>query len=99
MMLHEILPMVQKMLGDIGCDHVTITRDTHRSCSQLRLYPRSILEPGGPDPGIDGRLWLDGTQETPTRGTRKGYIGWALWSGFGGFSVRDVLSHDWRIIE
>jgi hypothetical protein len=98
--LHEILPRVRVMLGDIGCDHVSIARG--QRLIEIRFAPDNdaIVAWGQDDRAkvrIDARLWMDGTEATPTRGTSKGYVGWALWSRFGGFSVADVLASDWRI--
>lgn len=89
--LRDLLPFVLQHLGDIGCGHVDITRKGDRR-------PQLRFRPGKPDPYIETRLWMDGTQETPTRGTRKGYVGWTLWSRFMGFSLADVLAGDWIIV-
>ena len=90
MTLHELLVKVQRQLGDIGCDHVAITRDRQvRTGWRLGRLPHHEIRfrPGRPEPFIDARVWLDDAQE------------WSPFSRFRGFSTADVLANDWRIVE
>lgn len=47
---------------------------------------------------LEGRRWMDGTEQTPTSGTETGYVGWARWSASFGFTPDSVLADDWRFV-
>ena len=100
MTLNEILPKVLRMLGDIGCDHVSIARD-----SPLQDHPDQIRF--DPDQAIGYhvmyRRWI---QTTTSSGDRmrervsdvRATFGWSKWLPFVGFTVECVLATDWDII-
>lgn len=50
---------------------------------------------------VEGRRWVDQSDKhvTSTRGTVAGYVGWARWSTFLGFSVASVLADDWEFVK
>lgn len=94
MMLHDILAKVLKLVGDIGCDHVTICREG-QFAYQIRFTPDKSVKRGYL---LEGRRWMDGTERTPTSGTERAFVGWARWSGFMGFGVDAVIATDWKIL-
>lgn len=101
MTLPEILRETLRLVGDIGCDHVTIARaDEH--AYQVRFTPDKDAPRGF---RMEGRRWCDGGDKTPTRGTTRlledgtPYVGWARWSTHLGFGIEAVLADDWRFVE
>lgn len=94
MTLPEVLREVMRMLGDIGCDHVDIAREG-ANAYQYRFTPDRELDRGY---RLEGRRWLDGSEEPPPRGASRGYVGWSRWSTSFGFSPEGALADDWRLL-
>ena len=95
MTLPEVLREVMRLLGDIGCAHVDIARSDEHAY-QYRFSPDRELDRGY---RLEGRRWMDGSEETPSRGTSRGYVGWSRWSTSFGFSPEGALAEDWRLLE
>lgn len=103
MTLHEILTEAIRLVGDIGCDHVTIARENEGPHGyQIRFEPDRSQARGY---AILGRRWIDQTptigkpRPTSARGTVGPYVGWARWSAFMGFGVDSVLATDWVFVR
>lgn len=109
MQLSELLPKVLRLVGDIGCDHVTIARTSVlRVNDQIRFEPDREL-----GYRITCRRWLDTRQFTESFSQRR--IGdrvytadgkretdasaWSKWLPFVGFTVECVLAIDWDLID
>jgi hypothetical protein len=101
--LSDILRETLRLIGDIGCSHVTIARESEgEHAYQIRFTPDKAANKRGYI--IEGRRWVDQRptiaepSPTSTRGTVGPYVGWSRWSGFMGFGVDGVLADDWKFL-
>jgi hypothetical protein len=96
MMLHEVLRDVMHLLTEHTLlQPITIARAGEHAY-QTRFEPDKSRKRGWRS---EGRRWMDGSETTPTRGTKHGYTGWAMWSTHLGWQVEAILADDWRILD